>query len=251
MFVSSSNSIKQAGSERIERSEVTGEQLKEAQAINKSLSALGDVISSLQRRTAHVSGGRGLHCARSKVCHHAQHAFPATIAHTRTPLHSLHKYTQVPYRNSKLTQVLQDSLCGSSKVLLVCNLSPEGASVPETLSSLNFASRAAQVELGQVKKAAADKQQAGGAGSPSAGGAGSPGGSEGGGGAREAGGSGGGADSRASSPGSSPVRPHTGGGARVTSRLSDKAAGGGGSPSASTGGSPRVAPGVFAKPARH
>ena len=43
------------------------------------------------------------------------------------------------------TQVLQDSLCGSSKVMLVCNLSPEAASAGETLSSLNFASRAAQV----------------------------------------------------------------------------------------------------------
>lgn len=44
-------------------------------------------------------------------------------------------------------QVLQDSLCGSSKVMLVCNLSPEPASASETLSSLNFASRAAQVIL--------------------------------------------------------------------------------------------------------
>jgi kinesin family member C2/C3 len=50
-------------------------------------------------------------------------------------------------------QVLQDSLCGSSKVLLVCNLSPETDAVSETLSSLNFASRAAQVELGPAKKA--------------------------------------------------------------------------------------------------
>ncbi len=41
--------------------------------------------------------------------------------------------------------MLQDSLCGSSKVMLVCNLSPEAASAGETLSSLNFASRAAQV----------------------------------------------------------------------------------------------------------
>jgi hypothetical protein len=49
-------------------------------------------------------------------------------------------------------QVLQDSLCGSSKVLLVCNLSPEPASCSETLSSLNFASRAAQVELGQARR---------------------------------------------------------------------------------------------------
>lgn len=42
-------------------------------------------------------------------------------------------------------QVLQDALCGSSKALMVCNLSPESASVAETLSSLNFVTRAAQV----------------------------------------------------------------------------------------------------------
>ncbi|KAK9804341.1 hypothetical protein WJX72_008150 [[Myrmecia] bisecta] len=102
-----------AGSERVRKSEVAGRQLKEAQSINKSLSALGDVISALQRKGPHI-----------------------------------------PFRNSKLTQVLQDSLCGSSKVLLVCNLSPEPGSASETLSSLNFASRAAQVELGPAKKQA-------------------------------------------------------------------------------------------------
>lgn len=58
-----------AGSERVERSEATGDRLKEAQHINKSLSALGDVIFALAQKTAHV-----------------------------------------PYRNSKLTQVLQSSL---------------------------------------------------------------------------------------------------------------------------------------------
>jgi hypothetical protein len=51
-------------------------------------------------------------------------------------------------------QVLQDALSGTSKVLLVCNLSPEGQSASETLSSLNFASRAAQVELGQARRTA-------------------------------------------------------------------------------------------------
>ena len=104
----------QAGSERVERSEAAGERLKEAAAINRSLSALGDVIASLQRRAPHV-----------------------------------------PFRNSKLTAVLQDALCGNSKVLLVCNLSPEAADAPETLSSLAFASRAAQVELGPARRAAA------------------------------------------------------------------------------------------------
>lgn len=58
-----------AGSERVDRSEVTGDRLKEAQHINKSLSALGDVIFALAQKNAHV-----------------------------------------PYRNSKLTQVLQSSL---------------------------------------------------------------------------------------------------------------------------------------------
>uniref|UniRef100_A0A1D2ACD9 Kinesin-like protein n=1 Tax=Auxenochlorella protothecoides TaxID=3075 RepID=A0A1D2ACD9_AUXPR len=96
-----------AGSERVARSEVTGQQLREAQAINKSLSALGDVMAALATRAPHV-----------------------------------------PFRNSRLTQVLQDSLCGSSKVLLVCCLDPDPASAPESLSSLAFAARAARVELG-------------------------------------------------------------------------------------------------------
>ena len=100
-----------AGSERIAKSEVKGIHLKEAQAINKSLSALGDVIASLQQRQKHV-----------------------------------------PYRNSKLTQLLQDSLAGNSKVMMVCNISPEESSVSETASSLNFAKRANQVEAGQAKK---------------------------------------------------------------------------------------------------
>ena len=43
-----------AGSERVGRSEVAGEQLREAQAINRSLSALGDVIAALQRRGPHI-----------------------------------------------------------------------------------------------------------------------------------------------------------------------------------------------------
>jgi kinesin family protein C2/C3 len=47
-------SIDAAGSERVDKSEVTGQQMKEAQAINKSLSSLGDVIAALQRRNQHI-----------------------------------------------------------------------------------------------------------------------------------------------------------------------------------------------------
>ena len=105
------NLVDLAGSERVGRSKVEGQQLAEAQSINKSLSALGDVVAALQAGSPHV-----------------------------------------PYRNSKLTAVLQDSLCGNSKVLLVCNVAPEAAEIGETLSSLGFAQRAAQVRRATVRE---------------------------------------------------------------------------------------------------
>ncbi|KAJ8444003.1 hypothetical protein Cgig2_020849 [Carnegiea gigantea] len=106
-----------AGSERVDKSEVTGDRLKEAQHINKSLSALGDVIASLAQKSAHV-----------------------------------------PYRNSKLTQLLQDSLGGQAKTLMFVHISPEPEAVGETLSTLKFAERVATVELGaaRVNKDSAD-----------------------------------------------------------------------------------------------
>lgn len=53
--------------------------------------------------------------------------------------------------------MLQDALCGASKVALVCCVSPGAPSAAETLSSLNFASRAAQVALGPPRKAGAEE----------------------------------------------------------------------------------------------
>ncbi|XP_062081895.1 kinesin-like protein KIN-14I [Humulus lupulus] len=99
-----------AGSERVDKSEVTGDRLKEAQHINKSLSALGDVISSLAQKNSHV-----------------------------------------PYRNSKLTQLLQDSLGGQAKTLMFVHISPEAEAVGETISTLKFAERVSTVELGAAK----------------------------------------------------------------------------------------------------
>ncbi|XP_072052684.1 kinesin-like protein KIN-14I isoform X7 [Arachis hypogaea] len=99
-----------AGSERADKTEATGDRLKEAQYINKSLSALGDVISSLAAKSSHV-----------------------------------------PYRNSKLTQLLQDSLGGQAKTLMFVHISPEPDAVGETLSTLKFAERVATVELGAAK----------------------------------------------------------------------------------------------------
>ncbi|KAK2971892.1 hypothetical protein RJ640_013717 [Escallonia rubra] len=99
-----------AGSERVDKSEVVGDRLKEAQHINKSLSALGDVIASLAQKNSHV-----------------------------------------PYRNSKLTQLLQDSLGGQAKTLMFVHISPEIDAIGETISTLKFAERVSTVELGAAR----------------------------------------------------------------------------------------------------
>ncbi|GFZ01375.1 P-loop nucleoside triphosphate hydrolases superfamily protein with CH (Calponin Homology) domain-containing protein [Actinidia rufa] len=99
-----------AGSERVDRSEATGDRLREAQHINKSLSALGDVIFSLAQKSPHV-----------------------------------------PYRNSKLTQVLQSSLGGQAKTLMFVQLNPDVESYSETISTLKFAERVSGVELGAAQ----------------------------------------------------------------------------------------------------
>ena len=92
-----------AGSEKVEKSKVTGQSLKEAQKINLSLSSLGNVINALTEK---------------KKAHH------------------------VPYRDSKLTRVLQEALGGNSRTALILNCSPSSYNVEETLSTLRFGNRA-------------------------------------------------------------------------------------------------------------
>ncbi|KTG44547.1 hypothetical protein cypCar_00006709, partial [Cyprinus carpio] len=89
-----------AGSERAAKTGAKDDQLKEANSINKSLSALGDVISALSVEQPHV-----------------------------------------PYRNNKLTQLMQDSLGGNAKTLMFLNISPSDCNLDETLTSLIYATR--------------------------------------------------------------------------------------------------------------
>mmetsp|Transcript_24427 Transcript_24427/g.35896 ORF Transcript_24427/g.35896 Transcript_24427/m.35896 type:complete len:249 (-) Transcript_24427:99-845(-) len=105
------NLVDLAGSERINKSGATGQALKEAQNINKSLSALGDVIAARGAKQAHV-----------------------------------------PFRNSTLTYLLQDSLSQDSKTLMFVCISPVVYNAEETFCSLNFAARVRSVELGKATK---------------------------------------------------------------------------------------------------
>jgi hypothetical protein len=91
-----------AGSEKVRKTGAEGQVLEEAKMINKSLSALGNVINALtDPKTGHI-----------------------------------------PYRDSKLTRILQESLGGNSKTCLIINCSPSLANEDETVSTLRFGQRA-------------------------------------------------------------------------------------------------------------
>lgn len=95
-----------AGSERQTKTGATGQRLIEATKINLSLSTLGNVISSL------VDG----------------------------------KSTHIPYRNSKLTRLLQDSLGGNAKTVMCANIGPAEYNYDETISTLRYANRAKNIK---------------------------------------------------------------------------------------------------------
>lgn len=97
-----------AGSERAKRTGATGATLKEGISINKGLLALGNVISALTDDAK--------------------------------------KNAHVPYRDSKLTRILQDSLGGNSRTSMIACVSPAEVNFEETLNTLKYASRARNIK---------------------------------------------------------------------------------------------------------
>lgn len=107
------NLIDLAGSERLNQSKAEGDRLRETKHINKSLSALGDVIAALANRDKHV-----------------------------------------PFRNSKLTFLLQDSLGGDCKTLMFANVSHAAESLNESVCSLRFAAKVNSCHVGTARRSA-------------------------------------------------------------------------------------------------
>uniref|UniRef100_A0A8C8SQE1 Kinesin-like protein KIF21A n=1 Tax=Pelusios castaneus TaxID=367368 RepID=A0A8C8SQE1_9SAUR len=97
-----------AGSERLKRTGATGERAKEGISINCGLLALGNVISALGDKSK--------------------------------------KSTHVPYRDSKLTRLLQDSLGGNSQTVMIACVSPSDRDFMETLNTLKYANRARNIK---------------------------------------------------------------------------------------------------------
>jgi len=100
------NMVDLAGSERQKKTKSTGDRLDEAKAINLSLSALGNCIKALVNPNA----------------------------------------TYVPYRDSKLTRLLKDSLGGNTKTTMIANIGPSKTNLDETMSTLRYANRAKDIK---------------------------------------------------------------------------------------------------------
>ena len=95
-----------AGSEKVGKTGVSGQTLEEAKKINQSLSALANVIKALTSK----------------------------------------KKAHIPYRNSKLTRILSESLGGNSKTALIVTASPSSYNDAETVSTLRFGTLASRIK---------------------------------------------------------------------------------------------------------
>ncbi|GKT14620.1 Kinesin-like protein like protein [Aduncisulcus paluster] len=128
-----------AGSERMGK---TGKEAryKETQFINSSLSALGDVVCALSRKDRERREGESkelavgnTHSRSSSSSRSSSHLSSSTVKH-------------IPYRNSKLTRLLQPALSGNCKTILIANISPLLSDCSESHNTMRFATRARYVK---------------------------------------------------------------------------------------------------------
>eukprot|EP00605_Chrysophyceae_sp_TOSAG23-4_P002286 GSChrysophyteH1.ASY1.ANO1.2532.1 assembled CDS len=117
------NLVDLAGSERVKLSGAQGQTLEEAKQINKALSVLGDVLNSLSKKN---------------------------VSSTTTSLVGTNK-THIPYRNSKLTMMLKDSLGGNAKTMMIATIRLSSAFYQQTLTSLQYAARARHIRCNPIQ----------------------------------------------------------------------------------------------------
>ncbi|EER10798.1 kinesin heavy chain, putative [Perkinsus marinus ATCC 50983] len=120
------NLVDLAGSERVRLTGATGTRLEESKKINQSLSALGNVIAALTEASQVGGGGR----------------------------------SHIPYRDSKLTRLLEDSLGGNCITVMIAMISPAAEAFGESLSTLKFANRARSVRNTPVLNEYVSEQEA-------------------------------------------------------------------------------------------
>lgn len=107
------NLIDLAGSERVSKSQTSGQQFKEGVAINQSLTTLGNCISALCKKADDPN-------------------------------------VRIPYRESNLTKLLMNTLGGNSKTIMIAAISPAENNYAETLSTLRYADRAKQIKCNAI-----------------------------------------------------------------------------------------------------
>lgn len=123
--ISSLSLVDLAGSESIRLTGSTGERRKEGQYINKSLMALGQVVYKLSE-----------------------------MKRQGTPDGKVH----IPYRDSKLTRLLQPSLSGNAQIVVICNISPQVSHLEESHNTLKFATRAKRIQQKAVRTEVTDEK---------------------------------------------------------------------------------------------
>eukprot|EP01038_Epipyxis_sp_PR26KG_P005059 gene5059-7061_t len=164
-IISKLHIIDLAGSEMARKTDATGVRFSEAKHINKSLSALGNVIfalSSVNQSTItnelieipNKRDNQNIPMKRRSISfnplpiqsENSEKKYPTTTNTTSRKIAVMPKL-HIPYRDSKLTRLLQNSLGGNAKTIIILTLSSSKQHLQESLSTLKFGDRARQVQL--------------------------------------------------------------------------------------------------------